>query len=102
VNAFQVVWLTLFAAGGVVEIAALINRRRQDTLSEQAWILLGVFPKPVCRIDGNPVPCPEHGGTYGIRPAQSRRLAPGWVRVRRTVFVVFAAWLVLHFATGWV
>lgn len=36
---FQWAWAVLFAIGGLTEIAALIAKKRQDTLSEQVWIL---------------------------------------------------------------
>lgn len=38
-NAFQVVWLVLFLVGGGVEGLALIIKARNDTLSEQVWLL---------------------------------------------------------------
>lgn len=100
-NGFRWVWVALSVAAGVVELVALLNRRRNDTLSEQFWLLLGVDGPLVCRVDGLAVPCPAHGGTFGVRPARSRRLPPAWVRVRRFVFVAVGAWLVIHLTTAW-
>lgn len=36
---FPIVWLIIFLVGLVVEVLALINKNRGDTLSEQVWIL---------------------------------------------------------------
>lgn len=111
-------WLSIAAATAVLEGLALANRKRGDTLSEHVWMLLGVFPKPVCsqcggptktkismedgwRVVGSPS-CPLHPDAPAVTPPQSRRLPPAWVRIRRTVFMAFAAWLILHFTTGWV
>lgn len=99
-------WLTIAAAIGVLEALALANRARGDTLSEAIWLLLGVFPQPVCTVCGGPMPdparCPLHPDAPPIDPPRSRRLPPAWVRIRRTVFIAFVAWLVIHLTTGWV
>lgn len=101
-SGWQWVWLSLFAVGGVVEILALVNRRTGDTLSEQLWRILGVFPPSVCYADGKKLPCREHGYGQPVEPHRARRLPPAWIRVRRFAFIAVTGWLVLHFATGWV
>jgi hypothetical protein len=109
-------WLSIAAAIGVLEALALANRARGDTLSEAIWLLLGIFPSPVCTVCGGPLStgnrpinppapvrraCPLHPDAPTFTPPRSRRLPPAWVRIRRFLFVSFVAWLVIHFATGW-
>ena len=38
-NWFQYLWIVLFGAGVVVEGFALFNNKRNDTLSEQVWLI---------------------------------------------------------------
>lgn len=110
-------WLSIAAAIGVLEGLALFNRSKSDTLSEHVWILLGVFPAPVCSQCGGPLTtghrpinppgpvqpaCRLHPDAPTVIPPQSRRLPPASVRIRRTVFLAFATWLLLHLTTGWV
>ena len=110
-------WLTIAAAIAVLEALALANRARGDTLSEHVWVWLGIFPAAVCSQCGGPLTtghrpsnpprpvhpaCPLHPAAPPVVPPQSRRLPPAWVRIRRTVFISFAAWLLLHLTTGWV
>jgi hypothetical protein len=102
VTSWQWTWLSLFVVGALVEVLALINRSKGDTLSEQVWLILGVFPAKVCQVDGNALPCPVHRSNVPFIPPQSRRLPPAWVRVRRTLFLAFSAWLLVHLATGWI
>lgn len=110
-NYWEITWLALGLAGAGIETAALINRRKKDTLSELVWRALGVFPPKVCEVCG--LEFKEHaanmlkdGVTLHVfipfEPPQSKRLPPAAVRIRRTAFVAFFAWLLLHFTTGWV
>lgn len=119
-NAWEWTWVTLGAVALCLEVVALVNRRTGDTLSELVWRALGVFPQPLCTVCGQPQkghvivtgPAPpQPGDTVAYRrwhnfipatPPKARRLPPAWVRVRRVVFLAFFAWLLLHFATGWV
>jgi hypothetical protein len=60
-------WLLMFAA---IELPALVNKRRGDTLSEHVWSWFAVRDKP-----------------------------KGWV-FRRLILILFLGWLVAHFVTG--
>ena len=66
-----VLWIVLFAA---LETAALVDRRRGDTLSEHTWDWFCL-----------------RGGKAG----RSR-----WCVLRRFGFLAFWAWLTIHFLSG--
>jgi hypothetical protein len=69
-------YLVGYLAGGLVilavELVALLNRQRGDTLSEHVWRWVGV----------------------------GRRWTVVFT-LRRLVVVVFLGWLLLHLTTGW-
>jgi len=41
---WRAVWILIFIVGGAVEFAALANDAPDDTLSEQVWALLVLYP----------------------------------------------------------
>jgi hypothetical protein len=67
------IWLVLAITGISTELAALCNKRDQDTLSEHVWAV--------------------------IRIADSRSTRIGWAL--RVVSILFLGWLAGHFAFGW-
>lgn len=90
-NVFTLLWAAVAAAAITIEGVALLNSRRNDTLSEHVWAWLGVrtltWENPATQ-------------TYGGRPPTS----PVWtLRVARCVLIFGLVWLLLHFTTGgWV
>lgn len=65
-------WVSLLGACALVELAALVNKERGDTLSEHIW------------------------KWFAVR--DNRRF--GWVGFRRTLLLLAMAWLTAHFVTG--
>ena len=69
-DGYTVAWIFWIVQFGVIEWAALANKRHSDTLSEHVWRWFSIRDK----------------GT-------------GW-RVRRFSLLAFLSWLLLHFLTG--
>lgn len=76
-SSYTVAWLLWIAAFLVIEGAAILDRRRGDTLSEHVWKWFAV------RVAAG-------------KTAKARNF-------RRFALLAFLAWLVIHFLTGgWV
>lgn len=71
-SAWSWAWLALLIAMGVLELAALLNKRPDDTLSEHVWKWFAIKDK--------------------------RRT--GWPQARRLLLLASLAWLAVHFLTG--
>lgn len=69
-DGYTVAWVGWLVMFGVIEGAALLDKRKNDTLSEHVWDWFAIKDKP-----------------------------KGW-KVRRGGLYVFLAWLVAHFVTG--
>lgn len=100
-NSFTLAWIGLALAGGIIELVALFNSRRGDTLSEHLWAWLGVRRPAFVH--------PPVGSTWPAAGPFPRETTPGvhtpvWtLRVARMAFLTALMWFVLHIATGgWV
>jgi hypothetical protein len=70
---FTMLWIFWIAMFFAIEVPAILNKRRGDTLSEHVWRWFAVTDKPA-----------------------------GW-QLRRFILLTFLAWLTVHFLTGgWV
>jgi hypothetical protein len=69
-NGWTVAWILWLAMFAVIELPAILNRDKGDTLSEHVWAWFAVKGKP-----------------------------RGW-QWRRLTLIVFLAWLVVHFISG--
>ena len=71
-SSWSMTWLGLIAVGVVIELAALTNKRPDDTLSEHVW------------------------RWFAVREKKRR----GWVGARRAALLLLMVWLTVHFVTG--
>lgn len=65
-------WVALLGACALVELAAILNKKKGDTLSEHVWKWFAVKDK--------------------------KRV--GWLGFRRTMLLLGMVWLTVHFVTG--
>lgn len=83
-SGWTIAWLLWIAAFFAIELPALLNKQRGDTLSEHIWQWFAVKWSP----------------RTGVGPHGSPFVSVAWVYLRRGVLALFLVWLLLHLLGG--
>lgn len=102
---YTAVWVAFLVGIVAVELVAVFNRKRGDTISEHVWAFIGMdrTSRNRCRRCGRG----SHANGYyldclGYVPDGGRTVSR-WTWARRLFTIAFLLWLVMHlFTGGWV
>jgi hypothetical protein len=99
---YTAAWIAFGVGILAVELVAVFNRKRGDTLSEHIWAWIGMDRKTRIRCARCSAP-KEHldgvGGCWRYQPAGFRSVSR-WTWTRRLFTLMFVLWLGIHLFTG--